>query len=113
MLRDIVLFTVLGLAMLFGSIGAQEAVVVTETATAVTEAASAEPAYNMVDTLWVLVAGFLVFFMNAGFAFLEAGFCRAKNVVNILAKNFLVFAMASLAFWAMALCSVKAMPLSV
>ncbi len=58
------------------------------------------PSFNMVDTMWVLVAGFLVFFMNAGFAFVEAGFCRAKNVVNILAKNFMVFALAAIAFWA-------------
>ena len=42
------------------------------------------------NTLWVLVAGFLVFFMNAGFGCLEAGFCRAKNTVNILGKNFVV-----------------------
>lgn len=56
--------------------------------------------YNMVDTLWVLIAAFLVFFMNAGFAFVETGFCRAKNVVNILAKNFIVFAIAAVAFWA-------------
>ncbi|NLG17373.1 MAG: ammonium transporter [Fibrobacter sp.] len=55
---------------------------------------------NTVDTLWVLVAGFLVFFMNAGFAFVEAGFCRAKNAVNILAKNYVVFALAAVAFWA-------------
>jgi len=52
-----------------------------------------------VDTLWVMLAGFLVFFMNAGFACLEAGLCRAKNAVNILAKNFIVFAVSSLAFW--------------
>jgi Amt family ammonium transporter len=52
-----------------------------------------------VDTLWVLVAGFLVFFMNAGFGCVEAGFCRAKNAVNILGKNFVVFGIASLAFW--------------
>lgn len=56
--------------------------------------------YNMVDTLWVLMAAFLVFFMNAGFAFVESGFCRAKNVVNILAKNFIVFAIAAIAYWA-------------
>lgn len=56
--------------------------------------------YNMIDTLWVLVAAFLVFFMNAGFAFVESGFCRAKNVVNILAKNFVVFAIAAVAYWA-------------
>jgi Amt family ammonium transporter len=58
-------------------------------------------AINLVDTLWILVAAFLVFFMNAGFAFVEAGFCRAKNATNILAKNFSVFAIASLAFWAL------------
>jgi Amt family ammonium transporter len=52
-----------------------------------------------VDTVWVLVAAFLVFWMNAGFACLEAGLCRAKNAVNILAKNFIVFAVSSLAFW--------------
>jgi Amt family ammonium transporter len=51
------------------------------------------------DTVFVLLAGVLVFFMNAGFAMLEAGLCRAKNAVNILAKNFVVFAVASIAFW--------------
>jgi Amt family ammonium transporter len=51
------------------------------------------------DTIWVLVTGFLVFFMNAGFALLESGLCQAKNAVNILAKNFIVFAVSSIAFW--------------
>jgi Amt family ammonium transporter len=53
----------------------------------------------VLDTLWVLIAGMLVFFMNAGFAMLETGLCRAKNAVNILAKNTIVFAVASIAFW--------------
>jgi len=52
------------------------------------------------DTLWVMLTAFLVFWMNAGFALLEAGLCQAKNAVNILAKNFIVFAVSSLAFWA-------------
>ena len=52
-----------------------------------------------VDTLWVLIAGILVFFMNAGFGCIEAGFCRAKNAVNILAKNFVVFGISSIAFF--------------
>jgi Amt family ammonium transporter len=52
------------------------------------------------DTLWVLVAGMLVFFMNAGFALVESGFCQAKNTVNILAKNFVVFAAATFSYWA-------------
>ena len=50
------------------------------------------------DTIWVMLAGFLVFFMNLGFALVESGFCRAKNTVNILFKNFVVFAVASIAF---------------
>jgi Amt family ammonium transporter len=53
----------------------------------------------VVDTIWVLVAALLVFFMNAGFAMLESGLCRAKNAVNILTKNFIVFALSSIAFW--------------
>lgn len=52
------------------------------------------------DTIWVLVAGMLVFFMNAGFALVESGLCRSKNTVNILAKNFIVFAASTLSFWA-------------
>jgi Amt family ammonium transporter len=42
----------------------------------------------------------LVFFMNAGFALVESGLCRAKNTTNILAKNFIVFAASTLSFWA-------------
>ncbi len=52
-----------------------------------------------VDTLWTLIAGMLVVFMNAGFAMLETGFCRYKNAVNMLAKNLIVFSMSTLAFW--------------
>ena len=52
-----------------------------------------------IDTVWVILAGILVFFMNAGFALLESGLCRAKNAVNILAKNFTVAAFAGLAFF--------------
>ena len=50
------------------------------------------------DTAWTLVAAFLVMFMALGFAMLESGFCRAKNAVNILSKNFIVFALTSLSF---------------
>jgi len=51
------------------------------------------------DTLWVMIAAFLVFFMNLGFGMVESGLCRVKNTVNILAKNFIVFAIASISFW--------------
>ena len=52
-----------------------------------------------IDTVWVLIAAFLVFFMQAGFGMVEAGFIRAKNTCNILTKNFLDFCMASLGFF--------------
>lgn len=52
-----------------------------------------------IDTVWVLVTAMLVFWMNAGFALVESGLCRAKNCVNILAKNFIVFAASSISFW--------------
>tara|TARA_B100000686_G_scaffold114640_1_gene122152 strand:+ start:7811 stop:9193 length:1383 start_codon:yes stop_codon:yes gene_type:complete len=51
------------------------------------------------DTVWVMIAGFLVFFMHAGFAMLESGLCRAKNAVAILYKNLGVVAVSSIAFW--------------
>ena len=51
------------------------------------------------DTIWVLVTGMLVFFMNLGFACVEAGFQQSKNAVNILSKNFVVFAASTVAFW--------------
>jgi Amt family ammonium transporter len=51
------------------------------------------------DTVWVLIAAFLVFFMQAGFGMVEVGFIRAKNATNILTKNFLDFCMASLGFF--------------
>ncbi len=52
-----------------------------------------------INTTWVLVAAFLVFFMQAGFALVEAGLTRAKNTVNIMFKNLVDFLFASIAFW--------------
>ena len=52
----------------------------------------------IVDTLWVLLAAILVFFMNLGFAAVESGMARSKNAVNILSKNFIVFAVSSIGF---------------
>lgn len=53
---------------------------------------------SIIDSFWVLFAAVLVFFMNLGFAAVEAGFARSKNTVNILSKNFIVFAVSSLGF---------------
>ncbi len=67
------------------------------------DAASEAPAINIaqvgMDTMWVMIAAFLVFFMNLGFAMVETGLTRSKNSVNILAKNFIVFAIASISFY--------------
>ncbi len=52
-----------------------------------------------IDTVWMLLAAMLVFFMQPGFAFCEAGFTRTKNTANILMKNFVDFLLASLLFW--------------
>ncbi len=53
-----------------------------------------------VNFTWTLIAGFLVFFMQAGFALLEAGLTRAKNTANIMMKNLMDFSAGSLAYWA-------------
>ena len=54
---------------------------------------------GVLDAIWILVASVFVIFMNAGFGMLESGFCRQKNTVNILAKNLIVFAIATLVYW--------------
>ena len=51
------------------------------------------------DTVWMLLAAMLVFFMQPGFAMCEAGFTRNKNTANILYKNFVDFSVGSLLFW--------------
>ncbi len=51
------------------------------------------------DTVWMLLAAMLVFFMQPGFALVEAGFTRTKNTANILMKNLLDFMLGSLLFW--------------
>ncbi len=54
----------------------------------------------VLDTIWVMVAAFLVFFMQAGFALVETGFTRAKNACNILMKNLMDFSIGSIVYWA-------------
>jgi Amt family ammonium transporter len=51
------------------------------------------------NTAWVLITGALVFFMQAGFALVEAGFTRSKNTTNILFKNLMDFSIGTLVFW--------------
>ena len=83
----------------FASIaGAAEA---KDLATAVADAgAAAAGAQSAANFIWICLAAFLVFFMQAGFALVEAGFTRAKNVCNIIMKNLLDFCVGSLVFFA-------------
>src|SRR6266704_690075 len=64
--------------------------------------ANAAAAANTVaiNFVWTLVAGFLVMFMQAGFAMVETGFTRAKNATHTFAMNFMVYGIAMLAYWA-------------
>ncbi|MBX7059456.1 MAG: ammonium transporter [Leptospirales bacterium] len=57
-----------------------------------------EAARKESDMAWTIIAGVLVFFMQAGFAYVEAGFIRVKNVVNILAKNVIDFVLGTIFF---------------
>ena len=58
-----------------------------------------ESSISGLDTVWVLLAAMLVFFMQPGFALVEAGFTRSKNTANILMKNFVDFMVGSFLFW--------------
>jgi Amt family ammonium transporter len=62
------------------------------------DAAKEEVQLN-INIVWTCIAAFLVFFMQAGFAMVEAGFTRAKNAVNILMKNLMDFSVGTLAFF--------------
>jgi Amt family ammonium transporter len=55
--------------------------------------------YSSVNTIWVLVAAALVFFMQAGFAMVESGFTRAKNAGNIIMKNLMDFCLGTPIYW--------------
>jgi len=63
------------------------------------ETALSDYAYSL-NTVWVLVTAALVFFMQAGFALVEAGFTRSKNTTNILFKNLMDFVIGTIVFWA-------------
>ncbi|HVR60522.1 MAG TPA: ammonium transporter [Polyangia bacterium] len=63
--------------------------------------AAAPPAYvNPINTMWVCVTAFLVFFMQAGFMFLEAGFARTRETVNVLLEGIVDTCLCGLLFWA-------------
>ncbi len=61
--------------------------------------AAANTAQDSANWVWILVAAFLVFFMQAGFAMVEGGLTRAKNAGNIMMKNLMDFALGSIAYF--------------
>lgn len=86
------------------------AVDVEATAKMFATAQSEEPfAYNLaayvnqnrlaVNFVWVLVAGYLVMFMQAGFAMVETGFCRAKSAMQVMMTNFMIYGVGMMAYW--------------
>ncbi|MCP4601631.1 MAG: ammonium transporter, partial [Proteobacteria bacterium] len=87
-----ILLLMMGLCgTVFGAEASDEAV-------SVVEAAKEELQLN-INIVWTCIAAFLVFFMQAGFAMVEAGFTRAKNAVNILMKNLMDFSVGTIAFF--------------
>src|ERR1019366_7217867 len=64
-------------------------------------AAAADPAYvNPINTMWTVIAAFLVFFMQAGFMGLEAGFARTRETVNVLLEGIVDTCLCGILFWA-------------
>src|SRR5687767_12562146 len=64
-----------------------------------TAAASADEAVLSINIMWMLIGGFLVFFMQAGFALVETGFTRNKNVTHTMMMNMMVFGIGALGYW--------------
>ena len=62
-------------------------------------ASKADDAVVSLNVMWVMLAGFLVFFMQAGFALVETGFTRAKNVAHTMMMNLMVFCIGAVGYW--------------
>jgi ammonium transporter, Amt family len=84
-------------ALMFGTLAA---LILPATASADIYDSGALPDSVGINSLWVIVAGLFVFFMQAGFAFLEIGFSRGKNAGTIIAKILVNLAIASILYWA-------------
>ena len=66
-------------------------------------AQSASRSYFSINFVWVLIAGFLVMFMQAGFAMVETGLIRAKNAAHTMSMNFVVYALGMFGFFVLRL----------
>ncbi|MDR2809034.1 MAG: ammonium transporter [Tannerellaceae bacterium] len=98
-------FTFATVAIAQDSVAVDSAVteeIVTETITATETVEAPDTVGDLVlglNTVWMLLAAMLVFFMQAGFALVEAGFTRVKSSANILMKNLMDFSLGSLLYW--------------
>ncbi|WP_270181586.1 ammonium transporter [Alkalihalobacillus sp. CinArs1] len=66
---------------------------------AATDASAVTALSQSIDTVWVMIAAFLVFFMHAGFAMVETGFTRSKNALNILMKNLMTMSIGAVLYF--------------
>ena len=101
-LRTGIVWSLLALACLGAmpdGLAQDDAAVAVEATAEAVPALTAEDVQANLNIVWTCVAAFLVFFMQAGFAMVETGFTRAKNVVNIIMKNLMDFCIGSLAFF--------------
>src|SRR5260221_14698312 len=62
-------------------------------------AAAASDATLSINIMWMIIGGFLVFFMQAGFALVETGFTRNKNVTHTMMMNMMVFGIGAVGYW--------------
>ncbi len=99
MLRRVLLIVIAGL-LAAGILAGYNVAFAQEPDAAAKAAETADAAAKDVGNLTTMMAAFLVFFMQAGFAFLGAGLIRSRNVTNYMTKSFMDFAIASLSFWA-------------
>jgi len=83
-----------------GCLGFAGAVLAQEIPSVADNAARIQENKVIMDTVWTIIAAFLVMFMQAGFALVETGFTRAKNACNILMKNLMDFSVGTIIYWA-------------
>ncbi len=91
---------IIGLIVLATAIGISKAWAGDDPPTVLSNKEAIDLVQSHADYVWTLVAAALVFFMQAGFAMVEAGFTRAKNAINIMMKNLMDFSMGTIAYWA-------------
>jgi Amt family ammonium transporter len=82
---------------LFVTLGSQ--VFAEDAPTLASVAGSAKDVTTAVNIMWMLIGGFLVFFMQAGFALVETGFTRTKNVAHTMMMNMMVFCVGAVGYW--------------